>query len=101
MGGVPRGKDPRRIEKFIKHLDKNHRLTWVFSICLELGIDDPITWMNNTPSVVVDWWIAFKIHKSDKEREAYEKVSGKEKSNTFSGNDTEGLGRYMRMKHGG
>ncbi len=72
----------------------------MFSICLELGIDDPIAWMNNTPNVLVDWWISFKIHKSDKEREAYEKATGKSDSNTFSGQDTDGISRYMKVNYG-
>lgn len=101
MGGETRGKDPRRIDKFVQHLERNHRLSWVFSICQDLGIDDPINWMNNTSSVVVDWWIAYKIYRSDQERAAYEKVSGKEKKTTFSGSDHEGLGKYLRAHNGG
>jgi len=79
MGVFSRGKDPRRIEKIAKEFDRNHRLSWAFSICQDLGIDDPISWMNACP-VLLDWWIGYRIHKSEREREAYEKASGKSKT---------------------
>ncbi len=78
MGGKTRGKDPRRIEKIAKQFDKNHRLAWAFSICQDLGIDDPISWMNACPTLL-DWWIGFRVHKSEIERQAHEKASGKSK----------------------
>jgi hypothetical protein len=39
----------------------NHRLRWVFRICKELGIDDPVHWMNSVSPSVVDQWIAFEL----------------------------------------
>lgn len=47
----------------------------MFSICHELGIDDPITWMNNTKPLVVDWWVSYLCVKNDREKEAYESSS--------------------------
>lgn len=79
MGHCPRGKDPRRIEKIAKQFDKNHRLAWAFSICQDLGIDDPISWMNACPTLL-DWWIGYRVHKSELERQAYDKASGKSKT---------------------
>lgn len=35
--------------------------------------------MNACP-VLLDWWIGFRLHKSEREREAYEKASGKSKT---------------------
>lgn len=63
----------------------------MFSICQDLGIDDPVTWMNSVPPVLVDWWIAYKIHVGEKERQAYEEVSGKGKK-TLTG---EQAGEYL------
>ena len=59
-------------------MDANPRLFSVFSICQELGIDDPIHWMNNTSRIVIDWWVGFMSLKNEREREAY--------SDTSSGN---------------
>jgi len=53
-------------------LEENYRLFWAFSVCQELGIDDPIAWMNATSPRVLDWWIAFKIVKSEREAKALE-----------------------------
>ena len=60
----------------------------MFSICQELGIDDPISWMNSVPPVLVDWWISFRIHRGEKEREAYESVKSGS-SLSFDGNSIE------------
>jgi hypothetical protein len=53
-------------------LEKNYRLYWAFSICEELGVDDPIAWMNGTSPRVLDWWIAYRVVKSDREAKAAE-----------------------------
>ena len=53
----------------------------VFSICQELGIDDPIHWMNNTSRIVIDWWIGFMSLKNERELDAYsDKSSGSKMS---------------------
>ena len=44
----------------------------VFSICKELGIDDPVFWMNNTRPIVIDWWIAYHSHVAEEEKKLYE-----------------------------
>ena len=75
MAGFPRGKVVGRIEAFSKQLESNYRLFWVFSICEELGIDDPVTWMNATSPRVVDWWIAYKVVKSERETRAMESAN--------------------------
>ena len=33
----------------------------MFKICLQLGVDDPVAWMNGVDSAVVDGWIAYLI----------------------------------------
>ena len=43
----------------------NHRLRWCFSVCKNLGIDDPVTWMNNTSPAVLDAWIAYESFECD------------------------------------
>jgi len=53
-----------------KHFSVNHRLRYVFRICKELGIDDPIAWMNIVPSSLVDQWIAFFCCSDDGEVES-------------------------------
>lgn len=65
----------------------------MFSICHDLGIDDPISWMNSVPPVLVDWHIAYRCYKSDAEAAAYEKVRNGGKR-TFSGNSSE-MGEYL------
>ena len=44
---------------------RNNRLQWVFLICKNLGIDDPVTWFNAVPPQVVDQWIAFEIVRAE------------------------------------
>ena len=53
----------------------NHRLRFAFRICKELGIDDPITWMDNVPSRVIDAWLAYESLVADEAKEA-EKPKG-------------------------
>ena len=48
-----------------KTFGRNYRLEWAFAICLELGIDDPVHWMETVDPVILDRWIAFKSHQSD------------------------------------
>lgn len=72
-----RGKGSGQVKRLIEELSNNHRLYWVFSICHELKIDDPIAWMNNVPPVLVDWWISFFVRKQQIENEAYQKATGK------------------------
>lgn len=56
--------------------------------------------MNSVPSVVVDWWIAYRIHKGEKEREAYESVKGGGKSSFDAGSvdASEYLGKITNGK---
>lgn len=61
MGRQQGKKRGSRIAKLESEFEKNHRLQWVFKICLGLGIDDPVTWMNNVDSAVVDSWIAYHL----------------------------------------
>lgn len=79
MGQRPRGKAAGQIELLKAELERNPRLESVFSICSELSIDDPICWMNNTSSVVVDWWIAYFTLKGEREQSAYSGSGGSEK----------------------
>lgn len=48
-----------------EHFKINHRLSWVFKVCKQLGIDDPCCWMDTVDPVVVDRWIAYEIHESE------------------------------------
>ncbi len=75
MGESTRGKAVGQIDKLKNELEQNARLFNVFSICLELGVDDPIHWMNNTSSVIVDWWVAFKQLKFEIESKTYDSSS--------------------------
>ncbi len=75
MGESSRGKAVGQIDKLKNELERNARLFNVFSICLELGVDDPIHWMNNTSSVIVDWWVAYKQLKFEIESKAYDSSS--------------------------
>lgn len=43
----------------------NHRLRWVFKICKDLGIDDPVHWMNSVSPSIVDQWIAYELNERD------------------------------------
>lgn len=61
MGGEQGKKRGGRIAKLEAEFEKNHRLKWVFRICSELGIDDPVTWMNQVESSVIDGWIAYHL----------------------------------------
>jgi len=54
----------------------NIRLQHAFSICKDLGIDDPIHWLNNTKPIVLDWWIAYYSLKADQEAEMMKSTSG-------------------------
>jgi hypothetical protein len=49
------------------HFKSNHRLRWCFKICKDLGIDDPVHWMNSVSPSVVDQWIAFELNEADTE----------------------------------
>lgn len=99
MGSISRGKVQGRIERFIDHFGVNQRLGWVFSICHDLGIDNPIKWMNETPPVVVDWWIAYRCFKSEAEAAAYEKIKNGGKR-TFDANSPD-LGDYLNKVSNG
>ncbi len=72
MGRQSRGKAQGQIERLKEEISCNARLQHVFSICKDLGIDDPIHWMNNTKPIVIDWWIAYNSHRYDLEKSAYE-----------------------------
>lgn len=61
MGGQQGKKRGSRIAKLEAEFHKNHRLQWVFKICSDLSIDDPVTWMNNVDPAVVDGWIAYHL----------------------------------------
>ena len=80
------------MEKIAKQFDKNLRLALAFSICQDLVIDDPISWMNACPTLL-DWWIGFRVHKSEIERQAHEKASGKSKTKLSGENLHEHLGQ--------
>ena len=79
MGWLSRGKAQGQIDKLKIEIRQNARLFHVFSICEDLGIDDPIHWMNSVSPVVVDLWIAFRSVKCDLESEAIEKAEGNNK----------------------
>ena len=93
MGGKTRGKVDGQIDRFKAELERNARLYHVFSICLELGIDDPIHWMNNTSNRVVDWWVAFKHHKFEIESKTVDSSSNPEM-------DGEQAGQYLSQMLG-
>ncbi len=42
----------------VEALRGNYRFRMAVKICRELGIDDPIHWMNNTDPRLLDLWIA-------------------------------------------
>ncbi len=42
-----------------KRIRQSYRIRFAFRVCLALGIDDPIHWMNNVDRSVLDWWIAY------------------------------------------
>jgi hypothetical protein len=50
----------------------NHRLSWAFKVCKDLGIDDPVYWMNNTDASVLDAWIAYSQYENELESGAGE-----------------------------
>lgn len=52
-----------------KNFGRNHRLRFVFRICKDLGIDDPVAWMNAVDPRLVDQWIAFYCAEDDGEVE--------------------------------
>jgi hypothetical protein len=60
----------------VKHFHRNIRLRWVFRICSELGIDDPVHWMNSVSPLLVDQWIAY--HTQKHEQDEAEKLSPEE-----------------------
>ena len=76
MGGIPRGKATGQIDILKAEIERNARLYHVFSICEQLGIDDPIHWMNMVSPVVIDFWIAYRSVKFDLESAAYDNASG-------------------------
>jgi len=59
-----------------KHFASNHRLKWVFSICKDLGIDDPCHWLNSVSPLLVDQWIAY--YSSENSKVEAEKMSPEE-----------------------
>jgi len=81
--GQSRGKAQGQIDKLIKELESNNRLSSVFTICEKLCIDDPIHWMNNTKPIVVDWWIAHHSLSNQREKDAYDRA-GKKSSQEVS-----------------
>jgi hypothetical protein len=58
-----------RIERFEMEFNRNSRLSFVFGLALELGIDDPITWFNAVGDRVIDAWIGYKKHTLDKKQD--------------------------------
>ncbi len=61
MGGQQGKKRISRIAKLEDEFLKNHRLQWVFKICSDLSIDDPVSWMNHVDPAVIDSWIAYHL----------------------------------------
>jgi hypothetical protein len=53
----------------------NHRLRFAFRLCKELGIDDPVTWMDNVPARVLDAWLAYESVVADELKDS-EKSKG-------------------------
>lgn len=49
----------------MKQLHRNVRLRWVFRICKDLCIDDPVHWMNSVSPLLVDQWIAYYTQTSE------------------------------------
>lgn len=39
----------------------------MFSLCSQLGIDDPLTWMNAVPAKLVDAWFAYELLRREEE----------------------------------
>lgn len=70
-----------------RELEANGRLEAAFSICQDLCIDDPIHWMNNTSPILLDWWIAYKSLKYDRELEAMETSSNRTKMSPDAAGD--------------
>lgn len=86
MGRQARKKASGQIDKLKREIELNPRLETVFSICKELGIDDPICWMNNTSPLVIDWWIAFESLRAEREAAIYKNSgSGQEMSGEDAG----------------
>lgn len=54
-----RKKAAGQVDRLVGELERNPLLEQVFSICLKLGIDDPIHWMNNVSPVLITWWTAY------------------------------------------
>jgi hypothetical protein len=48
-----------------ERLKRDHRLSWAFMICKNLGIDDPVLWMDTVDPVILDRWIAFEQNEQD------------------------------------
>ncbi len=59
------------------HLKSNHRLAWAFKICKDLGIDDPVYWMDNTDASILDSWIAYSQFENELESGAGEETPEK------------------------
>ena len=55
----------KRVERLAGELAVNSRLSWAVMVCEKLGIDDPVYWMNNTDSKVLDLWIAHFLKAND------------------------------------
>jgi hypothetical protein len=49
------------------HFKRNNRLSWAFKICKDLGIDDPVFWLNNVDPSLVDSWIAYSQYEGELE----------------------------------
>lgn len=56
-------------------MSRNHDLYFVFELCIELGIDDPIAWYNAVPEKTIDWWYAFSLVRADKNNSGSAKMS--------------------------
>lgn len=46
-------------KKLRRRLKRNLKLRFAFRLCLQLGIDDPIAWMDNTPPWLLNAWMAY------------------------------------------
>lgn len=69
----------------MNEIKSNPRLDSVFTICKDLGIDDPIAWMNGTSRLVVDWWVAYYAVSSEREAAAYKNNDNEEMMPTDAG----------------
>lgn len=95
MGGGQRGKRIGRVDRWQKAIEINPRLCFVFRLCKDLGIDDPVHWMNTTSPAVVDQWQAFYSYTAEQEMKAMEEV---ESGRSGSGAAPQAFGAVLKAK---